>query len=76
MLQLPPEAWLRLSTFNCSLTILTIRPSGSVRCTARPASRYHSQSHALLLPAVVALMLAAADACAAPCCSSALDQHI
>ena len=75
MLQLPPEAWLRLSTFNCSLTILTIRPSGSVRCTARPASGYHSQSHALL-PAVVALMLAAADACAAPCCSSALDQHI
>jgi serine/threonine-protein phosphatase PGAM5 len=29
-LQLPPEAWLRMSTFNCSLTYLTIRPSGTV----------------------------------------------
>ena len=29
-LQLPPEAWLRLCTFNCSLTYLTVRPSGSV----------------------------------------------
>ncbi len=31
-LQLPPEAWLRFSTFNCSLTYLTVRPSGSVSC--------------------------------------------
>lgn len=33
-LQLPPEAWLRLCTFNCSVTYLVIRPSGSVslRC--------------------------------------------
>ena len=33
-LQLPPEAWLRLCTFNCSITYLVIRPSGSVslRC--------------------------------------------
>lgn len=31
-LQLPPEAWLRLCTFNCSLTYFTIRPSGSVSC--------------------------------------------
>ena len=31
-LQLPPEAWLRLCTFNCSLTYLTIRPTGSVSC--------------------------------------------
>lgn len=29
-LQLPPEAWLRLCTFNCSLTYIIIRPSGSV----------------------------------------------
>jgi serine/threonine-protein phosphatase PGAM5 len=31
-LQLPPEAWLRMSTFNCSLTYLEIRPTGSVSC--------------------------------------------
>ena len=31
-LQIPPEAWLRLCTFNCSLTYLTIRPTGSVSC--------------------------------------------
>ena len=31
-LQLPPEAWLRLSIFNCSLTYLTIRPTGTVSC--------------------------------------------
>ena len=31
-LQIPPEAWLRLCTFNCSLTYLTIRPTGSVNC--------------------------------------------
>mmetsp|Transcript_44327 Transcript_44327/g.106783 ORF Transcript_44327/g.106783 Transcript_44327/m.106783 type:complete len:326 (+) Transcript_44327:53-1030(+) len=29
-LQMPPEAWLRLCTFNCSLTYLTIRPTGTV----------------------------------------------
>ena len=29
-LQLPPEAWLRMCTFNCSLTYLTCKPSGSV----------------------------------------------
>lgn len=29
-LQLPPEAWLRLSTFNASITYIVIRPSGSV----------------------------------------------
>jgi serine/threonine-protein phosphatase PGAM5 len=29
-LQLPPQAWLRLCFFNCSLTCLTIRPSGHV----------------------------------------------
>eukprot|EP00592_Proboscia_alata_P006219 CAMPEP_0194356400 /NCGR_PEP_ID=MMETSP0174-20130528/4061_1 /TAXON_ID=216777 /ORGANISM="Proboscia alata, Strain PI-D3" /LENGTH=343 /DNA_ID=CAMNT_0039125977 /DNA_START=351 /DNA_END=1382 /DNA_ORIENTATION=- len=29
-LQLPPEAWLRLCIFNCSLTYLTIRPTGTV----------------------------------------------
>jgi serine/threonine-protein phosphatase PGAM5 len=33
-LQLPPEAWLRMTTFNCSLTMLTIRPSGSVSLRA------------------------------------------
>ena len=32
-LQLPPEAWLRLSLFNCSLTYLMIQPNGYV--TAR-----------------------------------------
>jgi serine/threonine-protein phosphatase PGAM5 len=31
-LQVPPEAWLRLCTFNCSLTYLTIRPTGTVSC--------------------------------------------
>eukprot|EP00523_Entomoneis_sp_CCMP467_P012533 CAMPEP_0168787822 /NCGR_PEP_ID=MMETSP0725-20121227/12005_1 /TAXON_ID=265536 /ORGANISM="Amphiprora sp., Strain CCMP467" /LENGTH=354 /DNA_ID=CAMNT_0008838053 /DNA_START=42 /DNA_END=1106 /DNA_ORIENTATION=+ len=31
-LQLPPEAWLRYCPFNCSLTYLTIRPTGSVSC--------------------------------------------
>jgi serine/threonine-protein phosphatase PGAM5 len=29
-LQLPPEAWLRLSVFNCSITYITIQPSGYV----------------------------------------------
>jgi serine/threonine-protein phosphatase PGAM5 len=29
-LQLPPEAWLRICTFNCSLTYFTIRPTGTV----------------------------------------------
>lgn len=31
-LQIPPEAWLRLCTFNCSLTYLTIRATGTVSC--------------------------------------------
>lgn len=31
-LQIPPEAWLRLCTFNCSLNYITIRPTGSVSC--------------------------------------------
>lgn len=31
-LQLPPEAWLRYCPFNCSLTYLTIRPTGTVSC--------------------------------------------
>jgi serine/threonine-protein phosphatase PGAM5 len=29
-LQLPPEAWLRFSLFNCSITYLTIQPDGRV----------------------------------------------
>jgi len=29
-LQLPPEAWLRMATFNCSLTYILIRPNGNV----------------------------------------------
>ena len=33
-LQLPPEAWLRLCTFNCSLTYLVVRPTGSVSLRA------------------------------------------
>lgn len=32
-LQLPPEAWLRLSLFNCSITYLMVQPNGYV--TAR-----------------------------------------
>jgi serine/threonine-protein phosphatase PGAM5 len=32
-LQLPPEAWLRLSLFNCSVTYLMVQPNGYV--TAR-----------------------------------------
>ncbi len=32
-LQLPPEAWLRLSLFNCSMTYLIVQPNGHV--TAR-----------------------------------------
>lgn len=31
-LQLPPEAWLRFCNLNCSLTYLTIRPTGTVSC--------------------------------------------
>lgn len=31
-LQIPPETWLRLCTFNCSLTYLTVRPTGTVSC--------------------------------------------
>ncbi|GMH85792.1 hypothetical protein TrST_g4818 [Triparma strigata] len=31
-LQLPPEAWLRLCTFNCSLAYFTIRCTGGVSC--------------------------------------------
>ena len=31
-LQLPPEAWLRLCTFNCCLTYFTIRPNGNISC--------------------------------------------
>ena len=31
-LQIPPESWLRFCPFNCSLTYLTIRPTGSVSC--------------------------------------------
>uniref|UniRef100_A0A7S4S1D9 Serine/threonine-protein phosphatase PGAM5, mitochondrial n=1 Tax=Ditylum brightwellii TaxID=49249 RepID=A0A7S4S1D9_9STRA len=31
-LQLPPEAWLRLCIFNCSLNYVTIRPTGTVSC--------------------------------------------
>jgi serine/threonine-protein phosphatase PGAM5 len=29
-LQFPPEAWLRMSIFNCSLTYLMVRPDGTV----------------------------------------------
>ena len=29
-LQLPPQAWLRLCFFNCSLTCLSVRPNGRV----------------------------------------------
>lgn len=32
-LQLPPEAWLRMSTFNCSITYLVVAPNGY--CSAR-----------------------------------------
>lgn len=31
-LQLPPEAWLRLSIFNCSMTYFIIKPNGYVSC--------------------------------------------
>lgn len=31
-LQIPPEAWLRLSVFNCSITYLMIKPNGYVSC--------------------------------------------
>mmetsp|Transcript_29982 Transcript_29982/g.59550 ORF Transcript_29982/g.59550 Transcript_29982/m.59550 type:complete len:385 (+) Transcript_29982:181-1335(+) len=31
-LQLPPEAWLRLCTFNCSLAYFTLRSEGGVSC--------------------------------------------
>ena len=33
-LQLPPEAWLRLCTFNCSISHLVIWPHGSVSCNS------------------------------------------
>jgi len=32
-LQIPPETWLRMSTFNCSLTYIIIKPNGY--CSAR-----------------------------------------
>ena len=41
-LQIPPEAWLRLCTFNCSLTYLTIRPTGTVSCRML-GGEYHSE---------------------------------
>jgi serine/threonine-protein phosphatase PGAM5 len=31
-LQLPPEAWLRLSVFNCSVSYIIIKPNGYVSC--------------------------------------------
>ena len=40
-LQIPPEAWLRLCTFNCSLTYLTIRPTGTVSCRML-GGKYHT----------------------------------
>lgn len=33
-LQLPPEAWLRMSLHHCSVTLLTIRPNGRVHLRA------------------------------------------
>jgi serine/threonine-protein phosphatase PGAM5 len=41
-LQIPPEAWLRLCTFNCSLTYLTIRPTGTVSCRML-GGEYHTK---------------------------------
>lgn len=32
LMQLPPEAWLRMTTFNCSLSYFVVRPTGSVSC--------------------------------------------
>ena len=31
-LQIPPEAWLRLSVFNCSISYIMIKPNGYVSC--------------------------------------------
>ena len=31
-LQLPPEVWLRYCPFNCSITYIMIRPTGTVTC--------------------------------------------
>lgn len=31
-IQIPPEAWLRLCIFNCSLNYFTIRPTGGLSC--------------------------------------------
>lgn len=31
-LQLPPEAWLRMSIFNCSMTYLMVKPNGYCVC--------------------------------------------
>lgn len=31
-LQIPPEAWLRMSIFNCSMTYLMIKPNGYCSC--------------------------------------------
>ena len=33
-LQLPPDAWLRMGLGNCSLTVITIRPTGQVSLRA------------------------------------------
>ena len=31
-LQIPPEAWLRMSIYNCGITYLMIKPNGYVSC--------------------------------------------
>jgi serine/threonine-protein phosphatase PGAM5 len=31
-LQIPPEAWLRMSIFNCSLTYIMVKPNGHCTC--------------------------------------------
>lgn len=53
-LQLPPEAWLRFLTFNCSLTHIVIRPNGNVSVWAlgdvghlEPSQITFSQRHGL-----------------------------
>lgn len=32
--QLPPEVWLRFSTFNCSITYIMVQPNGLVSIRA------------------------------------------
>ena len=47
-LQLPPEAWLRLSLYNCSLNYFTISPNGNVGCRGLGDVGHLDMAHTLV----------------------------